>query len=136
MKYILIAICVAATAGLYLKFRWHRPTREGIEGKWSVATWPEGWKPVPGSHVLVTADEIKILLGVIPTRTFKYEIDREEGTIEAWRNEHGQTVTQHGLYEREGETLTLCIGAEGKPRPETITSSEGGAMIWVLKQMK
>jgi hypothetical protein len=136
MKFILIAVCVAATAGLYMKFRWSRPGREGIEGKWNVSSWPEGWKAMPGSHVIITGDEVKILLGVIPAKTLKYEIDREAGTIDARRYEKGETVTQLGFYEREGDTLTLSMGAEGKPRPESISSTGGGTTRWVLQAMK
>jgi len=43
-------------------------------------------------------------------------------------------ATQRGIYRAEDDVLTLCLGAEGKPRPESPDSTAGGAMKWVLKR--
>ena len=135
MKILLLAFLLIGTAFVVKSKLW-RPAHEGIEGTWEVASWPEGWKPVPGSHVTITPRDVKIMVGVVPTTTLKYEADPEAETIDTIRQADGKTIAQLGRYHREGNTLTLCMGGEGKPRPAGMDASGDGAAKWVLRQKK
>ena len=105
-----------------------------LQGKWSIVSVPDGWKRVAGTTILITPDEVRICLGRVITTRMKYEIDPVRATVDAIRTVKGKRVVQLGTYRREGDTLTLSVGAEGKSRPPTPDSREKGAMRWVFKK--
>ena len=127
---ILLAITHIAGAAFVYRTRFATNT-EGIEGRWTIVSVPDGWKKVPGADVMVTGDEIRIRLGTVVTSKLTYTLDPSNCTVDATSAGGGK---QRGIYRIDGETLTLCIGAEGKPRPESPDSTDGGAMKWVLQR--
>ncbi len=49
--------------------------------------------------------------------------------------EHGTGhLASAGTYSLDGDTLTICLGFPGRPRPNTIDDSEQ-AMVWILKRV-
>ena len=104
---------------------------EDLQGRWKVASMPEGWNKVPAMDVMVTADEIQIRVGTLITSKLQYTVNPENQTIDA---KGPGKDSQLGIYEMDGDTLTLSVGAEGKPRPKSLDSTEGGAMRWVLER--
>ncbi len=135
MKTLLLAIVLLA--GAFLVKSWMRPASHGeITGCWKIVTWPDGWKKVPGSHVDISASEVKIVVGLLPVRTLRYKLDPDEGTIDTSYESSGKTIHQLGRYHRENDTLILAAGADGKPRPETLEDTSDGTMIWTLELKK
>lgn len=132
MKILLLTIIGIGTA-FGIKFAVTKHNGGGIEGRWNITSLPEGWARVPGTHVIVSASEVKVCLGEIPTSTLRYTLDEENGTIDATRKVHGKTVVQLGTYRKEADTLTLSVAPEGKPRPASPDTTEG-AERWVLER--
>ena len=108
---------------------------DGLEGRWAVVSVPAGWKKVPGTTVLISSGEAKICLGRIPASTLTYQVDHRSGAVDATRKEQGRTVVQRGVFRREGNTLTLSVSAEGKPRPASPDATDNGAMRWVFRKV-
>jgi hypothetical protein len=108
---------------------------DGFEGRWAVVSVPAGWAKVPGTTVLVSPGVAKICVGRVPTTSLKYSVDHRSGTVDATRREKGRTVVQQGVFRRDGNTLTLSVGAEGKPRPSSPDQTDKGAMRWVLRKV-
>ena len=129
MKILLLLTLLIGAAFVY-KSRF-ATEGEGIEGRWTIVSVPDGWKKVPGTDVMVTEDEIQIRLGKVVTSKMAYTHDPSSHTVDA--STPGGAI-QRGIYRAEGDTLTLCLGAEGKPRPESPDAAGGGAMKWVLQR--
>lgn len=132
LKIIILAALAAGTA-LAVRFFLVRHDGGGIEGRWKIITLPDGWKRVPGTQVIITASEIKVCVGELPTATLHYQLDPENGAIDATRKVNGGEEVRLGSYRREGDSLTLSVGAAGKPRPESPDVTEG-AERWVLER--
>lgn len=113
-----------------------RADDSSLQGRWSIVSVPAGWKKIPGTSVLITPGEIKICLAKIPAAKMTYKIDPARGAVESVRTVKGKTVTQTGTYRQEGNTLLLSVAPEGKPRPSSPDSTEGGAMRWVFRKTK
>ncbi len=107
-----------------------------LQGRWSIVAVPAGWKKVPGTSVVIESGEVKICVARVTTSKMSYKLDPSNGTVESRRVVKGKPVVQLGVYRRQGDTLTLSVAAEGKPRPATPDSTEGGAMKWVFKRSK
>ncbi|HEX2750905.1 MAG TPA: hypothetical protein VHM91_23060 [Verrucomicrobiales bacterium] len=135
MKILLLAIPLLSV-GFYIKARMRPASHGEIGGCWNIVAWPEGWKKVPGSHVDISSSEVKIVVGLLPVRTLRYELDPDEGTIDTTYESSGKTVHQLGRYHREDDTLVLCAGADGKPRPESLNDTAGGTTKWTLQLKK
>ena len=130
---ILIAVALAAGIAVTCRYVTARHDGGGIEGRWRIAALPDGWKPVPGSQVIVTASEIRICIGEVPAATWYYTFNAETGTIDAARKINGGEEVRLASYRREGDTLTLSAGTAGKPRPSSPEMTEG-AERWVLER--
>jgi len=104
---------------------------DDLQGRWTIVSAPEGWKVTPGMDVMVTSNEIQMRLGTVVTSKLHYTADFETGTIDA--TAAGGQLRQ-GIYRLDGDLLTLCVGAEGAPRPDTPDTTSGGAMKWVLRR--
>ena len=130
-----ILILTALAAGTAFAVRFFMVTHDGggIEGGWSITSLPDGWKRVPGTQVIISASEIKICVGELPTATLHYTLDPENGAIDATRKVKGREEVQRGSYRRDGDTLTLSVGAERKPRPASPDVTEGTER-WVLER--
>jgi hypothetical protein len=132
LKLLIVAALAAGTAFAF-RFMLVRNDGGGIEGRWKIITLPDGWKPLPGTQVIITNSEIRICVGELPTATLYYTIDQEHGTIDARRKVNGGEEVRLASYRREGDTLTLSVGAAGKPRPESPDVAEGTER-WVLER--
>lgn len=129
MKILLLALLLLG--GTYIYRSRTAVSGEALQGRWKVVSLPEGWKKVPALDVMVTSDEIQIRIGTVVSSKLSYTVDPENQTIDA--KGPGKDL-QLGVYELIGDTLTLSVGAEGKPRPESAASTDGGAMHWVLER--
>lgn len=125
---LLITLLIGGTVAYRMK-----SGGEGVDlqGRWKVVSLPEGWKKVPAMDVMVTDDEIQIRVGTVISSKLSYTLDPASSTIDA---QGAGKDPQRGIYQLDGETLTLSVGAEGKPRPESPDSTEGGAVRWVLQR--
>jgi uncharacterized protein (TIGR03067 family) len=129
MKLLLL---VALILGGTFVYRHHfLSDTDGLEGRWKIVSPPDGWKMVPAMDVFVTGDEIQIRAATVVTSRLSYTLDTSERTIDAVSS---GKAPQKGRYRLEGDTLTLCVGAEGKPRPQSLDSTDDGAMRWVLER--
>ena len=132
LKILLVAALAAGTA-FAVRFMMVRHDGGGIEGRWNITSLPEGWKRVPGTQLIISDREIKICVGELPTATLHYTLDAEKGTIDATRKVNGSEEVRLASYRRQGDTLTLSVGANGKPRPESPDVTEGTER-WVLER--
>lgn len=107
---------------------------DDVQGRWSIVAVPDGWKRIPGTNVVVTSDEVRICIGKFTTSKLKYKIDAARATVDSSRTVNGKCVIQLGTYRREGDTLTLSVGPEGKARPASPDCTREGAMRWVFKR--
>jgi len=107
---------------------------DDLQGRWNIVSVPEGWKKVPGTSVLISNGEVKICVGKIPTCSLSYKLDPATGGVEARRKVNGKTVVQRGVYRKTGDTITLSVGAEGKPAPDSPDATGEGAMHWVFRR--
>jgi hypothetical protein len=107
-----------------------------LQGRWSIVSVPSGWKKIPGTSVVITPGEVKICLAKVPAARMTYKIDPERRTVESVRTVKGKPVVQLGTYRKEGDTLVLSVAAEGKPRPTSPDSTDGGAMRWVFRKTR
>lgn len=129
MKILLLAALLIGGAYIY-RAKMTGPGAD-LQGRWKIVSMPEGWKKVPGMDVLVTADEIQIRMGTVVTTKLPYTLNPDNQTIDT--RSPGKEP-QLGIFEMDGETLTLSVGAEGKPRPKSAGSTDDGAMHWVLER--
>ena len=107
---------------------------DNLQGRWSIIAVPDGWKKIPGTNVVVTPDEVQICVGKVVTSTLKYKLDPARAAVDSSRIEKGKRIVQLGKYRREGDTLILSVGPEGKGRPSSPDSKQEGAMRWVFKK--
>ncbi len=133
MKPHRIVFTLAATA-LVLFTQAAQGQSDDLRGTWKIVSVPEGWKKVPGTNVVITGGKVKICVGRIPTSTLEYKVDSATGAVEASRKVKGKTVVQRGVYRKTGDTLTLSVGADGKPAPASPDATGGGAMHWVFRR--
>jgi uncharacterized protein (TIGR03067 family) len=76
-------------------------------------------------------------LNKAPTGWKKYEVNEKTRprSLDFSYEIRMATQTEYLLFEIDGDTLTLCIGAKG--RPESISAKKGsGNVIYVLKRVK
>jgi hypothetical protein len=107
---------------------------DDLRGRWAIVSVPEGWKKVPGTNVVITDGSVQICVGKIPTSSLAYKLDPGTGAVEASRKVKGKTVVQRGVYRKTGDTLTLSVGADGKPAPASPDATGDGAMHWVFRR--
>lgn len=130
---ILIVATLAAGAAVAVWYVTARHDGGGIEGRWRITTLPEGWKPVPGAQVIVTASDIRICIGEVPAATLHYTLDVEKGTIDAVRKFNGEEETRLAVYRRSRRYPSINAAAAGKPRPSGPEVAEGTER-WVLER--
>jgi hypothetical protein len=128
------SVFIFATAALTLFSQTARSQTEDLRGRWTIVSVPNGWKKVPGTNVVITDGKVQICVGKIPTSSLAYKLDPATGAVEAIRRVKGKTVVQRGVYRKTGDTLTLSVGAEGKPAPASPDDTGGGAMHWVFQR--
>lgn len=127
-----ILLALILMAGGVLFYRMKSPgSGDDLQGRWTIVSPPDGWKIVPGTDIMVTSDEIQVRVGTVVTTKLHYTADPEKGNIDA--TAAGGKLRQ-GIYRIEGDLLTLCVGAEGGPRPDTPDATGGGVMRWELKR--
>jgi hypothetical protein len=105
-----------------------------LKGRWTVVSVPDGWKKVPGTSVVISDGKIQICVGKVPMSSLAYTLNRASGGVEAIRKVKGKTVVQRGVYRKTGDTLTLSVGAEGKPAPASPDATGAGVMHWVFRR--
>ena len=129
------ALCIIALAASSLSISLAADAQtDNLEGRWRIVAVPDGWKRIPGTNVVVTPDEVQICLGKLVTSKLKYRLDPARGAVDSSRTVRGKRVVQLGTYRREGDTLVLSVGPEGKERPSNPDATQDGAMRWVLKK--
>jgi hypothetical protein len=128
------SVFIFASAALMLFSQTAHGQTDDLRGRWTIVSVPTGWKKVPGTNVLITDGKVQICLGKIPTSSLAYKLDPATRAVEAIRKVKGKTVVQRGVYRKTGNTLTLSVGAEGKPAPTSPDDSSGGAMHWVFQR--
>jgi len=67
--------------------------------------------------------------------SLNYRVDHRSDAVDTTRRKNGGTVAEHGVFHREGNTLTLSVSEEGKPRPASPDATENGAMRWVFRKV-
>lgn len=132
MERMKIFVLISALIGATLTYRTGiAESGEELRGRWIIVSVPDGWKKVPAVDVVVTGDEIHIRMAKVITSKVSYTLDPANHLVDGRK---GDGTVQRGLYRVNGDTLTLCMGAGGKPRPESIESTSGGATRWVLRR--
>lgn len=114
----------------------------GLEGDWSTASFLRGGKPLPQEKQF--PDRIMTIKdgtftekrdGKVAVRgPLKVDASKKPKWIDATFHEggpgYGETVL--GIYELDGDTLKVCCGAAGDPRPATFESKEGTALRLII----
>jgi uncharacterized protein (TIGR03067 family) len=117
--------------------------QELLKGTWDIVSAVEGGRPVVGSkgtQMVFTGDEWKVQRGMTELLTAKYKLapDQTPKAIDLSYDLGGQTVTQPGIYELDGDKLKLCLAAAGRgERPKKFESPQGAtAQMYVLQRAK
>lgn len=112
-----------------------KPDYEYIQGKWNAQTIRNGGKDVPteGSGMEFAAGRLTNLKDGDPTGPFgSYRLD--ENKQPKWLDIHDdkRNLDIVGIYQLEGDTLTICLNEQAKSdaeRPTTFTSESGSNQI-------
>ncbi|MBV9124365.1 MAG: TIGR03067 domain-containing protein [Planctomycetes bacterium] len=123
--------------------------KELIQGTWEVVSSREGGREIPadkraGLRILITADLLtfqpKDAKGLKDTLGIHFTLDSTKNPKEmdtTHELDPGQPITQLGIYSLEGDTLKLCLGGAGQPRPTRLESQAGDSSVsFVLKRAK
>jgi len=116
-----------------------------IQGTWEVVAVTEAGKDAPdrrGSWFTFTKDTFtmrsKEKKEAPEGLSIKYKLDPTEQpkAIDTTHElDPGKPIVQLGVYSLEGDTLTLCLEAAGKPRPTAVASQIGDTRnLFVLKR--
>jgi uncharacterized protein (TIGR03067 family) len=116
-----------------------------IQGPWEVVAVTEAGKDAPdrrGSWFTFTKDTLtmrpKEKKEAPEGLSVKYKLDpaAQPKAIDTTHElDPGKPIVQLGVYLLEGDTLTLCFEAAGKPRPTAIASQPGDTRnVFVLKR--
>lgn len=114
-----------------------------IQGTWKVVSTVEaGNAPkVPEDlRFVIAADMLSIKAGKDDPITVKYQVDATKQP-KAMDTTHeidpGKPIVQLAIYSLDGDELTVCLEAAGKPRPTRFESKIGDTtVVWVLKRAK
>ncbi|MHC5541518.1 TIGR03067 domain-containing protein [Singulisphaera rosea] len=111
-----------------------------IEGPWRFVAIRSQGKEVPDESFKDSKLMLKggVLTTMVPGYTdlggFKIDPSASPKAIDITLNEGlRQKITYFGIYENKGDTLRVCFGLEGKPRPTEFESKpQGGRILEVL----
>jgi uncharacterized protein (TIGR03067 family) len=119
------------------------PDAKSIQGTWEFVSIHDQGKQrdVPaGMRAIIKADALSFGVNKDDSMGCKYTIDPAKTPKQMdWfvEEDPGRPLHQPGIYKLEGDTLTVCMTAVGKPRPIKFESKAGDfAHLWVLKRVK
>lgn len=132
---------LAAICGCLLSFAPPAPrgvvtTDDGkrLEGWWDIVTMDDGRGPTPHRDKELIRDGKLFHSGTLrnrePGQPIRFDTTKSPKQFDV------ETVPgkfYHGIYRIEGDTLTLCFGKRGEPRP-TQFGGEGGTTYCVVYQ--
>jgi uncharacterized protein (TIGR03067 family) len=114
-----------------------------LQGDWTVETAERGGndeKEPVGDSVSFSQDTLTIKTkSDSEPRVAKFTLDssKQPKQIDVVLKRGEQTVTPLGIYSLEKESLRICIGRPGTPRPaEFSTKGEADRLMFVLKRAK
>jgi uncharacterized protein (TIGR03067 family) len=116
-----------------------KPDAEKLAGKWTVVSVTDGGKEKPTEDGVLTFGKDKATYKTTNRTadlTFKLDPSKKPKWIDL-TNEEGETSL--GIYELDGDTLTICIKDEGDgKRPDKFVSEAGtpNDLLFVLKREK
>ncbi len=122
--------------------RWHAaagggetpvPALAELAGEWVMVSAVRDGQPL-GAEFVATGR--RVLHGDVTTEMFRGQIFmRGTTTVDATPSPRtfdivlthapGRGKRQLGIYEREGDTLRICVGLPGRPRPTEFTTRQG-----------
>jgi len=146
MSLILLRVGMAVAALEIGEFLQEQPADlAAIQGTWEVVAVTEAGKDAPdrrGAWFTFTKDTLtmrpKEKKEAPEGLSVKYKLDPKEQpkAIDTTHElDPGKPIVQLGVYSLEGDTLTLCLEAAGKPRPASVASQAGDTRnVFVLKR--
>jgi uncharacterized protein (TIGR03067 family) len=117
--------------------------QDKLQGKWKIESGMQGGKPLPDDVVktgIIEFDGNKIKSTVkvdgadrTDEMTFKLDSTKKPKAIDVdMKGKPGL-----GIYKLDGDTLTICHGEDGDPRPTEFESKEGTkTVVVVMKRSK
>jgi uncharacterized protein (TIGR03067 family) len=116
---------------------------EKFQGEWVMASGTRDGKDLPAAEAakmtrVIKGDQFVLMSDgkEVAKGSFKVDPTKKPKTIDVRRAEEGAKPVL-GIYELDGGTQKVCIGAPGKDRPTAFESKEGsGNLLSVWKRKK
>jgi clostripain len=113
------------------------PDKDKVQGTWNAFSSEAGGKENPGAEAILTFKgdgfRVKQRDGTSPKGTFKLDPSTTPKSIDLKIEEEsddGKTTTVLGIYQLEGDKLTVCIGDPGSgDRPKEFATREGSRYL-------
>lgn len=116
---------------------------KSFQGTWKIVSMMRAGKEqvqgkVEDATAVISGNELSLMVGKkeLPKVFFKLDATKKPAAIDMGTVKD-QKISNNGIYELNGDMLTLCWGGDSKPRPTKLASTkEGDERLLVLQRVK